>query len=64
MEGMCVHGEIGRSPSLAINVQVLLGLLREVVVLGGRIILPRVEVRHGGKMEDDLWRRVNAPSWG
>jgi hypothetical protein len=34
----------------------LLGLLGQVLVLGGGIVLPRVEIRHGGRLGGRLKR--------
>lgn len=39
------EGTLGSS---RVHVELLLGLLGEVLVLSSRIVLPRVEVRHGG----------------
>ena len=54
LEGTCARAEGGL---LRVVVQVhLLGLSRQVVVLCGRVILPRVEFRHDCVWEVVVWR--------
>lgn len=52
LEGSCAGGESGRAgaelgASLVVAQAHLLGLVCQVLVLGGRVVFPRVEVRHG-----------------
>lgn len=53
LSGRLERGYIGAEATLRlagvlVDVELLLGLAREIVVLSSRIILPRVEVRHVG----------------
>lgn len=62
LEGLSGGLERGSTRSEAaggrVHVELLLSLLGEVLVLGSRIVLPRVEVRHGGECSIFLvaWR--------